>query len=56
LTLKDLRAVKEEFEEINRHYRQAFTPQARLELVERVKKLMSVIKDLETDAGDSVTK
>jgi len=56
LTLIDLLKVKEEFEEINRRYRNTHTLQSRLELVERVKNLMLMIKDFEPDVGDSVLK
>lgn len=43
MSLKDLEAIKREFEDINRAYRQAFTDQARLELIERVKKLLATL-------------
>ncbi|MDZ4677444.1 MAG: hypothetical protein SGI74_08030 [Oligoflexia bacterium] len=56
MTLIDLLKVKEEFEEINRRYRNTHTLQSRLELVERVKNLMLMIKDFEPDVGDSVLK
>jgi hypothetical protein len=44
MTLQELERIKKEFEEINRIYRQTFAHKDRLELVERVKKLMSVLK------------
>jgi hypothetical protein len=56
MTLTDLEMVKEELEEINRRYRNTHTLASRLELVERVKNLMMMIKDFETDVGSSVLK
>jgi hypothetical protein len=47
LTLKDLELVRKEFEDINLTFRQTFTIQARMELIERVKKLVSVIREYE---------
>ena len=47
MSLKDLERIKEEFEAINKTYRQTFSNQGRLELIERVKKLVSAIKDYE---------
>ncbi len=47
MSIKDLESIKEEFERINLSYRQTFTLAERLELLERVKKLMTVIKDIQ---------
>ncbi len=43
MTLRELEQIKKEFEEINRVYRETFSYSGRLDLVERVKKLMSVL-------------
>ena len=43
MTLQELEAVKKEFEEINKKYRETFSHAGRLDLVERVKKLMSFL-------------
>jgi hypothetical protein len=43
MTLQELTLLKKEFEEINLRYRQTFSSHGRLELVERVMKLMSVL-------------
>jgi hypothetical protein len=47
MTLKDLKQIKEEFEQINKSYRRCFNQQSRMELIERVKKLMTAIKRFE---------
>jgi hypothetical protein len=47
MSIKDLEAVREELERINFSYRNTFSATARLDLLERVKKLMTVIKDIQ---------
>jgi len=47
MSIKDLETIREEFERINFSYRQTFTLAARLDLLERVKKLITVIKNIE---------
>lgn len=44
MTIKDLEQIKEEFEHINRTYRQTASFQERVELLERVKKLVTAIR------------
>ena len=47
MNIRDLERIKDEFEEINKRYRTTYSFQGRLELLERVKKLISSIKDFE---------
>jgi hypothetical protein len=62
LKLTDLERVRREFEEINKTFRQTFTIQSRLELIDRVKKLLSVMNEYEVtdksrkDVRDGVLK
>jgi hypothetical protein len=46
LKLEDLEKIKEEFERINQNYRQCFSLQLKLDLIEEVKRLMSTIQSL----------
>jgi hypothetical protein len=46
LKLEDLEKIKEEFERINQNYRQCFSLQSKLDLIEEVKRLMSTIQSL----------
>ena len=45
MSLSDLEAVKKELEEITQIYRKTFGAERRLELIERVKKLMALIAE-----------
>jgi hypothetical protein len=47
LNLRDLERIKDEFESINKIYRTTFSFQGRLELMERVKKLLVAVKEIE---------
>ena len=47
MSIQDLEKIKEEFESINAIYRQTFSFQARLDLLERVKRLLSLIQNIE---------
>ena len=47
MSIKDLEEIREEFERINSSYRHTFSAAARLDLLERVKKLMTVIKNIQ---------
>jgi len=47
MSIQDLEAIKEEFERINFSYRHCFSSAARLDLLERVKKLITAIKNIE---------
>ena len=47
MSIQDLQRITEEFESINKSYRQTFSFQARLDLLERVKRLLSTIQSLD---------
>jgi hypothetical protein len=47
MSIKDLEMIREEFERINDSYRRTFSTAARLDLLERVKKLMTAIKNIQ---------
>jgi hypothetical protein len=47
MSVQDLEKIIEEFESINLIYRKTFTFEARLDLLERVKKLMATIRNFE---------
>jgi hypothetical protein len=47
MSLKDLRKIKEEFEKINALYRRTFSTKERLDLLERVKRLLTIIRGFE---------
>jgi hypothetical protein len=52
MTLKDLEQIKEELEHINQSYRKSFSFQARLDLLERVEKLVTALKGFEGVEGN----